>query len=35
MHERSDYVELGGLMSYSGNELEGYRRATIYVEQDS
>jgi ABC-type uncharacterized transport system substrate-binding protein len=33
MHERSDYVEAGGLMSYSANELESYRRATTYVDK--
>ena len=33
MHERSDYVEAGGLMSYSANERESYRRAAIYVDK--
>jgi len=33
MHERSDYVEAGGLMSYSANERESYRRAATYVDK--
>jgi len=33
MHERSDYVEAGGLMSYSASERESYRRAAIYVDK--
>jgi putative ABC transport system substrate-binding protein len=33
MHERSDYVEAGGLMSYSANDAESYRRAAIYVDK--
>jgi putative ABC transport system substrate-binding protein len=33
MHERSDYVEAGGLMSYSANDTESYRRAATYVDR--
>jgi putative ABC transport system substrate-binding protein len=31
MYEGSDYVEAGGLMSYSANETEAYARAATYV----
>ena len=33
MHEVSSYVEAGGLMSYSANEPESYRRASTYVDK--
>jgi putative tryptophan/tyrosine transport system substrate-binding protein len=33
MHERSDYVEAGGLMSYSANDAESSRRAAWYVDK--
>ena len=33
MHESSRYVEAGGLMSYSGNESENYRRVAVYVDK--
>jgi putative ABC transport system substrate-binding protein len=33
MHERNDYAEAGGLMSYSANDAESYRRAAIYVDK--
>jgi len=33
MHEVIFYVEAGGLMSYSANELESYRRAATYVDK--
>ena len=33
MHERSDYVEAGGLMSYSANDAESSRRAAVYVDR--
>jgi len=33
MYERSDYVAAGGLMSYSANNAESYRRAAIYVDK--
>jgi putative tryptophan/tyrosine transport system substrate-binding protein len=33
MHERSENVEVGGLMSYAANELEAYRRAATYVDK--
>jgi len=33
MHERSDYVEAGGLMSYSANDAESSRRAAVYVDK--
>ena len=31
MHEQIEYVEAGGLMSYSANDAEIYRRAATYV----
>jgi putative tryptophan/tyrosine transport system substrate-binding protein len=33
MYERHDYVEAGGLMSYSANETASFRRAAIYVDK--
>ena len=33
IHERSDYVEAGGLMSYSADDAESYRRAAYYVDR--
>ena len=33
MYERRQYVEAGGLMSYSVNEIEAYRRAAVYVDK--
>jgi putative ABC transport system substrate-binding protein len=33
MHERSDYVEAGGLISYSANDAESSRRAAVYVDR--
>ena len=33
MHERIQYVEAGGLMSYSANDAENYRRAATYVDK--
>ena len=33
MHEGSDYVEPGGLMSYSSNDAENSRRAAYYVDR--
>ena len=33
MNERSEYVEAGGLMSYSANDLEPFRRAAVYVDK--
>jgi putative ABC transport system substrate-binding protein len=33
MCETSDYVQAGGLMSYSANQTEGYRRAAVYVDK--
>ena len=33
MCERSDYVEAGGLMSYSADEAAIYNRAAIYVDK--
>jgi putative ABC transport system substrate-binding protein len=33
MHEASRYVEAGGLMSYSANEGENYRRVAVYVDK--
>jgi putative tryptophan/tyrosine transport system substrate-binding protein len=31
--EQSDYVEVGGLMSYSADEAVSYKRAAIYVDK--
>ena len=31
--EGSDYVQAGGLMSYSANDAENYRRAATYVDK--
>jgi putative ABC transport system substrate-binding protein len=33
MHERSEEVEAGGLMSYSADNHESFRRAAIYVDK--
>ena len=33
MYEGSTWIEAGGLMSYSTNELEVYRRAATYVDK--
>jgi ABC-type uncharacterized transport system substrate-binding protein len=33
MYEVSDHVEAGGLMSYSANDAESFRRAAIYVDK--
>jgi ABC-type uncharacterized transport system substrate-binding protein len=33
MHEMTRYVEAGGLMSYSANDIELYRRAATYVDK--
>jgi ABC-type uncharacterized transport system substrate-binding protein len=33
MYEGSDYVQAGGLMSYSTNDAESFRRAAIYVDK--
>ena len=33
MHERSEYVEAGGLMSYATNDAESFRRAAFYVDK--
>ena len=33
MYEGSDYVEGGGLMSYSANDVENFRRAAVYVDK--
>jgi len=33
IHERSDYVEAGGLMSYSADDADNYRRAAYYVDR--
>jgi putative ABC transport system substrate-binding protein len=32
MFERTDYVEVGGLASYSSNEAESFRRAAVFVD---
>jgi len=33
MYEGSDYVEVGGLMSYASNDAEQWRRAAYYVDR--
>jgi putative ABC transport system substrate-binding protein len=33
MWERSDYVEAGGLMSYSADDAQNYRRVAYYVDR--
>ena len=33
MYEGSAWVEAGGLMSYSANDLEAFRRAATYVDK--
>ena len=33
MHEGSDYVDAGGLMSYTSDEVANYRRAAYYVDR--
>jgi putative ABC transport system substrate-binding protein len=33
MYEGSDYVEAGGLVSYSANDADQYRRAAVYVDK--
>jgi putative tryptophan/tyrosine transport system substrate-binding protein len=33
MYEESSYVEAGGLMSYSSNDVEQYKRAAVYVDK--
>src|SRR5262245_19419831 len=33
MHEGSDFVEAGGLMSYAADDLENLRRAAVYVDK--
>jgi putative tryptophan/tyrosine transport system substrate-binding protein len=33
MYESINWVEFGGLMSYSTNDLESYRRAATYVDK--
>ena len=33
MFERTGAVEIGGLAAYTADELEGYRRAAIYVDK--
>ena len=33
MYETSGYVDAGGLMSYSSNDIETFTRAAIYVDK--
>ena len=33
MYERSEYVDAGGLASYSADDAESYRRAATYVDK--
>jgi putative ABC transport system substrate-binding protein len=33
MHEESEFVGAGGLMSYSASDPESFRRAAIYVDK--
>ena len=33
MFERTEYVDVGGLASYSSNEAETFRRAAVFVDK--
>ena len=33
MYERGDYVEAGGLMSYTSNDAESFKRVAVYVDK--
>jgi putative ABC transport system substrate-binding protein len=33
MHEKSDYVDAGGLMSYAANDADQHKRVAIYVDK--
>jgi putative ABC transport system substrate-binding protein len=33
MHDGSDYVEAGGLVSYAANDAESFRRAAVFVDK--
>jgi putative tryptophan/tyrosine transport system substrate-binding protein len=33
MYERSEYVEVGGLVSYAASDAESFRRAAVYVDK--
>jgi putative ABC transport system substrate-binding protein len=33
MSEGGDFVEAGGLMSYSSSDIESYQRAAVYVDK--
>jgi putative ABC transport system substrate-binding protein len=33
LHETSDFVEAGGLISYSANDADNYKRAAVYVDR--
>jgi ABC-type uncharacterized transport system substrate-binding protein len=33
MNEGGDFVEAGGLMSYSANDADNYKRAAVYVDK--
>ena len=33
MHEGSDFVDAGGLMSYAASYADAYRRAAVYVDK--
>ena len=33
MYERNDFVEAGGLMSYSSTDADNFRRAAAYVDK--
>jgi len=33
MYEQSQYVEAGGLMSYSTNDAESFKRAAVFVDK--
>ena len=33
MYERSEYVDAGGLVSYSADDAESYRRAATYIDK--
>jgi putative tryptophan/tyrosine transport system substrate-binding protein len=33
IHERTEFVEAGGLLSYSASDVESFRRAAVFVDR--
>jgi len=33
IHERTEFVEAGGLLSYSASDFESFRRAAVFVDR--